>query len=238
MNAMLSLCYHMQRAPEAILHQDRMGHVDGRRQTPGRGLRQRDGCWDALGGRASGRPGPLPPRHQEGLRHRGQRHLPRYHPVQAAREGQEGDDEGELARPGGGHRSEGRPKLPIRGHLLILDCRDLLAPPRVSLRLLVFGDGGGRPRRVLSLDLSLAQQHVDSGPASPRTDAGVSQQPPLRRRSSARAALPEHHSLPRFASSEPASSQSRTALPAPVTRRWPPRTAGSPRLAAWQRTFD
>ena len=74
MNAMLSLCYHMQRAPEAILHQDRMGHVDGRRQTPGRGLRQRDGCWDALGGRASGRPRPLPPRDQEGLRHRGQRH--------------------------------------------------------------------------------------------------------------------------------------------------------------------
>ena len=37
--------------------------------------------------------------------------------MQAAREGQEGDDEGELARPGGGHRSEGRPKLAIGGHL-------------------------------------------------------------------------------------------------------------------------
>ena len=79
MNSMLSLCYApMQRAPDAILHQDRVGHVDGRRQTAGRGLRQRNGCWDALGGRASRRPGPLRPRHQEGLRHRGQRHLPRH----------------------------------------------------------------------------------------------------------------------------------------------------------------
>ena len=100
-----------------ILHQNRVGHVDGRRQTPGRGLRQRDGCWDASGGGASGRLGPLPPRGQEVLRHRGQRHLPRYHPMQATREGQEGDDEGELAHPGGGHRSDGRPKLAMGGHL-------------------------------------------------------------------------------------------------------------------------
>ena len=112
---------------------------------------------------------------------------------------------------------------------LILDCRDLqglrlAAPP-------LFADGGGRPRRVLSLDLSLARvppEHVDSAMACGDRCWGVTTaryaallRKPCRRNTTLHRDLLQ--SWPR---------RSSTALPAPVTRRWPPRTAGSPTLAA------